>query len=272
MSYYGGKLSRLDWLLPQLETPHKTYCELFAGSAAVLLNKPRASIEVLNDASGDVVAFWTAMRECPDALAAAVENTPAGEAEYNRVIGLPPTDDVVERARRFHLRTCQSFSNIPNHKHQSFLQGLCYRRMRYRVGALADRLRDVVVENTDTNRLLQRMVMTDKASYCCSPILFYADPPYTTDSRKSHCVEYLVEDFDHEAFLDVVTAAPDGVKFAISGYDNPLYNDRLAGWHRAEKTSTYFASNRVRKGSGQTRTEVLWRNYELADNGLFDST
>lgn len=269
--YYGGKFSKLDFLIPQLRTPHKTYCEVFAGSAAVLLNKPQAAIEVMNDAAGDVVAFWTAMRDHADALVAAVENTPAGEAEYLRVLALPPTDDIVEQARRFHLRTCQSFSNIPTHKHHSFVGGLAYRNGRHALKSLADRLRDVVVENTDSARLLKRMVHSDKGAYCCSPMLFYCDPPYTADSRVSQCAEYLVEGFDHEAFLDSVLSAPAGVKFAISGYANPLYDDRLGSWHRAEFETPYFTSSRKRKGSGQSRTEVLWRNYELDGAGLFDS-
>ena len=36
--WYGGKFSHLDWLLPLLPAAHH-YCEPFAGSAAVLLNR-----------------------------------------------------------------------------------------------------------------------------------------------------------------------------------------------------------------------------------------
>ena len=55
--YYGGKNSKLNFILPNLETPHKTYVELCGGSAAVMLNKPRAEIEVLNDLSNEVITF-----------------------------------------------------------------------------------------------------------------------------------------------------------------------------------------------------------------------
>lgn len=42
--WYGGKYSHLDWLLPLLPVCHH-YCEPFAGSAAVLLNRPPSPIE-----------------------------------------------------------------------------------------------------------------------------------------------------------------------------------------------------------------------------------
>jgi len=272
LPYYGGKFSKLNWLLPQLATPHKSFVELFAGSAAVLLNKPPTPIEVLNDYAGEVVAFWTAGRDHPAELERAVTHTPAGEAEYMRALSLPPTDDIVERARRFHLRTCQSFSKIPTHKHQSFVGGVGYRWTRYKVKSVVDRMRDVVIENTDAARLLRRMANTDKATYVCSPMLFYCDPPYTSDSRVTQCTEYIVEGFDHEAFLDAVLSAPPAVKFAISGYDNPLYNDRLAKWHRVEfETQQFASSGRRRVGKGETRTEILWRNYELVSGGVLDA-
>ena len=37
--WYGGKFSHLDWLLPPPKSHH--YCEPFAGSAAILLNRAR---------------------------------------------------------------------------------------------------------------------------------------------------------------------------------------------------------------------------------------
>ena len=41
--WYGGKFSHLDWLLPLLPACHH-YCEPFAGSGAVLLNRERPSL------------------------------------------------------------------------------------------------------------------------------------------------------------------------------------------------------------------------------------
>ena len=48
--WYGGKFSHLDWLLPLLPECHH-YCEPFAGSGAVLLNRVPSPVETYNDMS-----------------------------------------------------------------------------------------------------------------------------------------------------------------------------------------------------------------------------
>ncbi|MDR0370336.1 MAG: DNA adenine methylase [Prevotellaceae bacterium] len=59
--WYGGKFSHLDWLLPQLpDCVH--YCEPFAGSGAVLLNKIPSPVETYNDIDGEVVNFFKVLR------------------------------------------------------------------------------------------------------------------------------------------------------------------------------------------------------------------
>jgi hypothetical protein len=54
--WYGGKFSHLDWLLPLLATCHH-YCEPFAGSAAVLLNRQASPVETYNDLDGEREEF-----------------------------------------------------------------------------------------------------------------------------------------------------------------------------------------------------------------------
>jgi DNA adenine methylase len=60
--WYGGKYSHLDWLLPLLPECHH-YCEPFAGSAAVLLNRPTSPVETYNDLDGEVVNFFRELRD-----------------------------------------------------------------------------------------------------------------------------------------------------------------------------------------------------------------
>ena len=60
--WYGGKFSHLDWLLPRLPKCHH-YCEPFAGSAAVLLNRLPSPVETYNDLDGEVVNFFRVCRD-----------------------------------------------------------------------------------------------------------------------------------------------------------------------------------------------------------------
>ena len=59
--WYGGKFSHLDWLLPLLPECHH-YCEPFAGSGAVLLNRKPSKVETYNDLDGEVVNFFKVLR------------------------------------------------------------------------------------------------------------------------------------------------------------------------------------------------------------------
>src|SRR5271165_3929120 len=65
--WYGGKFSHLSWLLPLLPECHH-YCEPFAGSAAVLLNRGPSPVETYNDIDGEVVNFFHVLRDHPKDL------------------------------------------------------------------------------------------------------------------------------------------------------------------------------------------------------------
>ncbi|MBI2819673.1 MAG: DNA adenine methylase, partial [Acidobacteria bacterium] len=59
--WYGGKYSHLNWLLPLLPKCHH-YCEPFAGSAAVLINRDPSPVETYNDIDGEVANFFKVLR------------------------------------------------------------------------------------------------------------------------------------------------------------------------------------------------------------------
>ena len=73
--WYGGKFSHLDWLRPLLPDCHH-YCEPFAGSGAVLLNREPSPVETYNDLDGEVVNFFQVLREMKDRLIEAIGLTP----------------------------------------------------------------------------------------------------------------------------------------------------------------------------------------------------
>src|SRR5690349_3966237 len=81
LTYYGGKQALARQIIP-LFPPHRSYLEPFAGGAAVLFAKPRAQRETLNDADGQVMRFWRALRERPEELAEAIATTPYSCQEW----------------------------------------------------------------------------------------------------------------------------------------------------------------------------------------------
>lgn len=60
--WYGGKFSHLEWLLPLLAHCYH-YCEPFAGSGVILLNRDPSPVETYNDLDGEVCNFFRVLRE-----------------------------------------------------------------------------------------------------------------------------------------------------------------------------------------------------------------
>ncbi len=104
--WYGGKYSHLDWLLPLLPACHH-YCEPFAGSAAVLLNREPSAIETYNDLDGEVCNFFRVLRGQKEELAETVGLTPFSREEFAIACEIDSTLTPLERARRFYVRARQ---------------------------------------------------------------------------------------------------------------------------------------------------------------------
>lgn len=75
LKYPGAKNRIADWIISYMPR-HEVYLELFSGSAAILLNKPRCHIETLNDIDGEVVNFFRVLRDYPEELCRAIADFP----------------------------------------------------------------------------------------------------------------------------------------------------------------------------------------------------
>lgn len=75
LNYPGSKWGMAAQIV-SLMPPHRSYLEPFFGSGAVLFNKPPSAIETVNDIDGDIVNFFTVLREQPEELADMIALTP----------------------------------------------------------------------------------------------------------------------------------------------------------------------------------------------------
>lgn len=255
LRYFGAKARIAPWIVAHLPA-HYVYVEPFAGSAAVLLAKPRARVEVLGDADDQVVCFFRALRRHPRELARAVRMTPYARAEQRDSFGAIDGDDV-ESARRYLVRSWMTMGGI----RRTAAPSAWRRDRRYtscqsaaaqwttvpaRILAAAERLRGVQIEHGDYADMIRYYDHPDAT--------IYLDPPYLPETRKAryeYAHEMTVE--DHERLLDQALGCRSHV--VISGYDSPLYSEALHGWQRAQRC-TRGGSN---VGSaGRTKVETLW--------------
>ncbi len=258
--WYGGKYSHLDWLLPLLPECHH-YCEPFAGSGAVLLNRPPSAVETYNDLDGEVVNFFRVLRDNGQEIERALALTPFSREEFAIACTLDPEVSDVERARRFYVRARQvrtglaqtaSIGRWANCKDTSRagMSGVISRWLGGldQLDAICQRLVRVQIENrpaTDVIRL-----------YDAPTTLFYCDPPYVHETRgDSKAYSHEMTNEQHEELADTLNSVKG--KVAFSNYDCDLLG-RLYPETRWHKTVSDPKTNHATKGQ---RTEVLWTNY-----------
>ncbi len=122
--WYGGKYSHLDWLLPLLPAT-RHYCDVFGGSAAVLINREPSPVETYNDIDSELVNFFRVLRDRKDALIEAIGLTPFSREELTLACTPPdgPISDL-ERARRFFVRAPTRSPSRPQDSRRPSVKGL----------------------------------------------------------------------------------------------------------------------------------------------------
>jgi DNA adenine methylase len=258
--YYGGKFSHLDWLLPLLpECRH--YCEPFAGSAAVLLNRAPSLIETYNDLDGEVANFFRVLREQGDELTRQIGLTPFSREEFAIACKLDPDASALERARRFYVRARQvrtglaqtaSVGRWANCKDTSRagMSGVISRWLGgvAQLPEIAERLIRVQIENRPAVDVIRL--------YDSRTTLFYCDPPYIHSTRgDSKAYKHEMTDVQHRELAEVLNSVKG--KVAVSNYDCELL-DELYSAETWRKLKSPPRTNHSTKGR---RVEVLWMNY-----------
>ncbi|MDX2229836.1 MAG: DNA adenine methylase [Leptolyngbyaceae cyanobacterium bins.349] len=259
--WYGGKFNHLNWLLPLLpETTH--YCEPFAGSAAVLLNRKSSPVETYNDIDGEVVNFFRVLRDRQEELIHAIGLTPFSREEL-RIAVEEPIEGLseLERARRFFVRARQVRTGLAQtasagrwaHCKLTSRAGMAGAVSRWLgsvegLSEIVQRLLRVQIENAPAIEVMQR--------YDSEETLFYCDPPYPHDSRgDSRAYGYEMTDDNHRDLAEVLKSLKG--KVALSGYRCDLLNNLYKDWNCIESPSKQCLS--VKK----PRIEILWTNYDV---------
>lgn len=110
--WYGGKYVHLDFILPRLPTDAPHFCDVYGGSAAVLINRHPAQAETYNDLDGELVNFFRVLRDQPDELIRVIGLTPFSRQELAEACTPTPDLPPIERARRFYVRARQTRTGL----------------------------------------------------------------------------------------------------------------------------------------------------------------
>ncbi len=257
--WYGGKFSHLEWLLPLLPKAHH-YCEPFAGSAAVLINRDPAPVETYNDIDGDVVNFFKVLREDPEGLTQAIALTPFSREEfYVAVNGSERNVSRLERARRFYVRARQARTGLA----QTATLGRwanCKNTSRAGMSGVISRWFGGIEALSDIGLRLLRVQIENRPAidvirlYDSADTLFYCDPPYLHETRgDSNAYGFEMDEEQHRELAAALNRVAG--KAAVSGYRCDLMDKLYKGWRR------FDADEKQCHSIKQLRQECVWMNY-----------
>ena len=264
-SWYGGKYTHLDLILPILPKGHH-FCDVFGGAASVVLNSRDYKIRTYNDLDSELVSFFRVLRDNPQELIRIILLTPYSREEFDDARGVGEGLSELERARRFYVRIVQSYNSKPvvTRGDWSYKTGVSStpspdRQTRSdliqgRLLSVSRELLKIQIENSPALEVIRR--------FDSEGTVFYLDPPYLHTTRvvggtKKYVYEMSNE--DHVELIELLRSVRGLV--VLSGYRSDLYDDVLSDWIRLddlEKTMTGGS----RSGTTTLRRESVWCNFE----------
>ena len=251
LSYTGGKspLSprRTGKWIASLLPPADLYAEPFFGMGGVLLARPKAVVEIVNDLDDRVYNWWTVVRDSPCELQRLIALTPKARRTHEWAMAAmdDPAESPIRRALAFTF-VCQTALATQGSFALSYDSG---RERGWRANldaslvALAERMRNVQLEHGDACALLERLAIEEGG-------VVYCDPPYADTVGYNGAYRHVD---DRERLTAALLAQRSAC--AVSGYGTEW--DHL-GWERHEYR-TYVSVGA--SATSSPRTEVLWTSF-----------
>jgi DNA adenine methylase len=258
-----GSKARIARRLVELLPEHNNYVEVFGGTAIVLIMKPISPVEVYNDIDGELVNFFTVLRERPEELIARCFLQPYAFDDFRKYRSEPPPDDPVERAARymFLVNSAFKFQDLRSSTFATYIAGSgkkCSpaRRWASKVGkliAVAVRLRDVIIENRDFEEIIN--------IYDRPETVFFCDPPYTQG----------VFSWDFSEHLRLARCLKNiKGKFLLTIDDSPLSRQLYKDFNLVAVIETQNGMKAIGRSQWDTYRNLIITNYEVKVDSLRD--
>lgn len=257
VSYYGGKSSMLNHILP-LIPEHKIYTEAFFGGGAVFFAKEPTQSETINDTNNMVINFYEIVKTDFDALKQKIEATPFARKTYMKakfIYDVPNIYDKVYQAWAFYIAFVMGFSHKVGawgyDKYGLRCKSFLNRKLTFNTD-IVSRLERVQIENNDANKVIQSRDADDA--------FHYVDPPYINTDQGSYSG---YTEADYKRLLDTLMGIKG--KFLLSSYPSEILNEYIAknGWYTKEFNKPLSASKPKNGEKRKRKIEVLTANYPI---------
>lgn len=265
--WFGGKRTLAPRIIAELGE-HRAYWEPFCGSMAVLMAKPVASMETVNDLHGDLINLARVIRDRSSGpiLYRRLRRTLMAKALHTEAANIVRDDDMtgdpIERAEAYFIASWIGRNGVAGSKGYNF--GYCTRYTKNgghaatrfanavaSIPAWRRRMRDVNILQDDAFALLERIEDANG-------VVIYADPPYLVKGAS------YVHDFgswDHYRLAKLLRRFT-RTRVVVSYYEHPRLAELYPGWTKVSINVTKaMASQGKRDANNDIRaTEVLLIN------------
>ena len=270
--YFGGKRNLAPWIVGMMGE-HAAYWEPFCGSLAVLLAKPRCSMETANDLYGDIINLARVVADPMRYrdLLRRLRRTLYHEDLYSEAAAALAADcdgDAgVDRAYLFFVFSWMGRNGAigaknvgttfsPRYTRNGGHAGTRWRSTVDSIPAWHARMRGVSFLHRDAMEVLDRI--EDEAR-----TVVYLDPPYLNRGKyKHHAINH--------AALAAAASRFKSAHVLISYYDDPEIIDLYPGWSVASREVSKATAHQGRRGENDSReTEIVLSNRQLDDMSLW---
>lgn len=258
-SYMGNKLQLAHWIIPELMScPHKTYVEVFGGTFAIGLNKPKSAIEIYNDYNKHLSRLFHVVRTRWEEFESAWNNMIISEDWHRNIFyDNHSSDDEIEDAIRyfyimsmtylgkytggFSYQAKESFTNIIENK-------------LHVAKIIHNRIKNVIILNKHAFKVIEQNNTKDT--------LLYLDPPYVSTEVYYERLAGSFNRQDHVELRDLLLKHK-GYWF-LSYEDDEMVNDLYRNFR-------FIRQKQNRSSNNTTVNEVLVTNYtkEIFNGKLF---
>lgn len=259
--YMGNKSSIADWIVPSFPAGMKTYVEVFGGTFAIGMNKPKHEIEVFNDFNPHLANLFEVNRVKHKEFIEAIKELHISEYLYNHYWDNHndySTFPNLENAVRYFYIMCLTWGGAYEGG-----WGMVYKKewtMTFEtklstLKKIHERTKNLVVLNKDFRKCIKLFAKRPDT-------LLYLDPPYVgTESYYKHLAGSFTET-DHVQLRDLLNKAD--CYWFLSYEDNEMVNDLYKKYHKLSKM-------KFRPGTKDLRSaeEVVFTNYK-PQNTLFN--
>lgn len=256
MSWVGGKKALREEIVQRFPLSYERYIEVFGGGGWVLFHKPPGrDFEVYNDFNSLLANLYRCVRDKPDLLMNALKYVLNSREDFDRVrlaLRRQRTTDVQRAAwfyqiiRYSYASALTSYGSQPHDMRANFpLIEQAHRR-----------LKDVVVENKDFEKLIRQ--------YDRPVSLFYCDPPYhATEGYYQNIGEDGFTEKDHIRLRDALLSIEG--KFLLSYNDDAFVRELYDAPGIQIEAVTRLNNIKQRYDPNCQFAEVFIANYDMTE-------